>query len=124
MSIDVVADKARYVPGDTAHVLVRSPFASATAVFTVEQGGLVERRTQRIDGAAGVFDVPITRAHAPMVHATVTLLPIAPGGETVADYRLGAVRIPVALEGARWRRAPRTSVATSSSSACGREVTK
>ncbi len=42
-----------------------------------------------------------TAASAPHVHATVTLLPLGAKGEGVADDRIGAVRIPVALEGAR-----------------------
>ena len=100
-TVEISPDRARYRPGDVARLMVKSPYAAATAIFTVEQGGLVSHQTRRIQGGAALFEVPLTAASAPHVHATVTLLPIGAKGEGVADYRIGAVRIPVALEGAR-----------------------
>ena len=100
-AVEIVADKARYAPGDTAKLLVRSPYPAATAILTVEQGDLLEHRSRRIEGGAALIEVPLTAAHAPHVHATVTLLPIGAKGEAIADYRIGAVRLPVSLSGAR-----------------------
>ena len=100
-TLELSPDKTRYRPGDTAKVMVKSPYAAATAILTVEQGGLLSHSTRRIQGGAALFDVPLTAASAPHVHATVTLLPLGAKGEGVADYRIGAVRLPVALEGAR-----------------------
>ncbi len=99
--MEISPDRARYRPGDVAKLMVKSPYAAATAIFTVEQGGLVAHQTRKIQGGAALFEVPLTAASAPHVHATVTLLPIGAKGEGIADYRIGAVRIPVALEGAR-----------------------
>ena len=48
-----------------------------------------------------VLELPITAAHAPHVHGTVTLIPIGAKGAAIADYRIGAVRIPVSFAGAR-----------------------
>lgn len=98
---EIVTDKARYAPGETAKLLVHSPYPAATAILTIEQGGLIQHKTQRITGAAAAFDVPIEREHAPHMHAVVTLLPISPKGGTIADYRVGAARIPVSFEGVR-----------------------
>jgi hypothetical protein len=100
-TLELSPDKARYRPGDTAKVMVKSPYAAATAILTVEQGGLLSHSTRRIQGGGALFEIPLTAASAPHVHATVTLLPLGAKGEGVADYRIGAVRIPVALEGAR-----------------------
>ncbi len=100
-TLEIVTDKPRYRPGDVAKLLVRSPYPSATALVTVEQGGLLEQRSVKITGGSAIFDVPVSALHAPHVHATVTLLPIGAKGEAVADYRVGAVRIPVALEASR-----------------------
>jgi hypothetical protein len=100
-TLEISPDKTRYRPGDTAKLMVKSPYAAATAILTVEQGGLLSHATRRIQGGAALFEVPLTAASAPHVHATVTLLPLGAKGEGVADYRIGAVRIPVALEGAR-----------------------
>jgi hypothetical protein len=100
-TLEISPDKGRYHVGDTAKLMVRSPYAAATAILTVEQGGLLSHSTRKIQGGAAMFEVPLTAASAPHVHATVTLLPLGAKGEGVADYRIGAVRIPVALEGVR-----------------------
>ncbi len=93
--VPLVMDKQRYRAGETAHVLVQSPFASAIALLTVEQGGIVRHESRRITGAAATFDIPVTAANAPWAHAAITLLPIA---QTEADFRVGVVRIPVGNE--------------------------
>lgn len=94
-------DKTRYQPGETARVFAPSPFADATAILTVEQGGLVAHETRRVRGGGVVFDVPVSAASAPWVHATLTLLPMGAKGDTVGEQRVGAVRIPVSVDGAR-----------------------
>jgi uncharacterized protein YfaS (alpha-2-macroglobulin family) len=96
--VPLVLDKARYSGGETAKLLVQSPFAKATALVTYEQGGIVHHETKIIAGASGTIDVPVTAANAPWLHAVVTLLPI---GESEADYRVAAVRIPVAPDDAK-----------------------
>ncbi len=99
-TLDIVADKGRYVPGDTAKLLVQNPFPAATVIFTLEQGGLLSHQVMRLDEAAKVFEVPIVAGHAPHVHATITLLPIG-GGEERTDWKIGAIRLPVAMDDVR-----------------------
>lgn len=100
-ALDLASDKPKYAPGDTAKILVRNPFPEATLVATVEQGELLEKRTMRVKTGATVIDVPLRAEHAPWVHATVTLLPIGAKGRAIADYKVGAVRLPVSMSGAR-----------------------
>jgi uncharacterized protein YfaS (alpha-2-macroglobulin family) len=99
-TVELTPDKARYAPGETAKLLVRNPFPSATAIFTVEQGGLLKHEVVRLDESAKLFEVPIQAGHAPYVHATVTLLPIGHGDQRT-DWKIGALRIPVSLEDVR-----------------------
>jgi uncharacterized protein YfaS (alpha-2-macroglobulin family) len=99
-TLDIIADKGRYTPGETAKLMVQNPFASATAIFTIEQGGVLSHQVMRLDEAAKVFEIPIKAGHAPYVHATVTLLPIG-GGDERTDWKIGALRIPVALDDVR-----------------------
>lgn len=96
-TLDIIADKARYVPGETAKLMIQNPFPAANVLFTLEQGGLLSHQTLRLDGPAKVFEIPIQAGHAPYVHATVTLLPIGAGDERT-DWKIGALRIPVALD--------------------------
>ncbi len=99
-TLDIVADKGRYVPGETAKLLIQNPFPAATAIFTLEQGGLLSQQVLRLDEAAKVFEVPIVAGHAPHVHATITLLPIG-DGEARTDWKIGAIRLPVAMDDVR-----------------------
>jgi alpha-2-macroglobulin len=95
--VQITSDKARYRAGDTAKLLVRSPYPAATAVVITSRGELVSHRALRIDGAAGVIEVPITAADAPRLNATVTLLPIGARGREAASFRIGATALPVDL---------------------------
>lgn len=97
--VQVVADKARYRAGDRARLLVRSPYPAATAITTVEMGGLLEHHSQRLDGHVGVVEIPIAAEHAPHVHASITLLPIGATGREMASYRVGATRLVVESKG-------------------------
>lgn len=98
--IDLVSDKPRYAPGDRAKILVRNPYPAATAILTLEQGGLVTHRSIAIEGGAEVIEVPITKSHAPRIHATVTLIPRKVTGADRADWKVGVLRLPVSLEDA------------------------
>ncbi|MCL2777960.1 MAG: MG2 domain-containing protein [Polyangiaceae bacterium] len=91
-TVQLVLDRAKYKSGDVAKIFVPSPYSKATALLTVEQGGILRQESKRFEGRSVTFDIPLSAANAPWTHAVVTLLPI---GETEADYRVGAVRIPV-----------------------------
>jgi hypothetical protein len=99
--LELVTDKRSYDAGDKAKILVTNPFPAATAIFTVEQDGIVHHERRRIEGAATMFEVPIEAKHAPHVHATVTLLPINAKGDQVAQWRFGAARLKVADDSSR-----------------------
>ena len=62
------------LPAHPGAATVFSPFKAATAILTVEQGGLLEHRSVRVQGSSAMLSVPITAAHAPHAHAAVTLL--------------------------------------------------
>lgn len=96
--VPLVLDKAKYKAGETAKLLVQSPYDKATALLTIEQGGILHQESKIVDGPSVTFDVPVTPANSPWMNAAVTLLPI---GTTDADYRVGAVRIPVGAEEAK-----------------------
>jgi hypothetical protein len=100
-TVDIVTDRSSYAPGDTARLLVRNPYPAATAILTMDQGGLLEHREVRIEDPTALLSVPLSAVHAPHVHATVTLLPIGAKGNLAYDFRIGAVRLPVSSPAAR-----------------------
>ena len=69
--MDVIADKARYSVGDTATVMLASPFTGAEAWITVEREGLIEQRRMTLTSGSTTLKLPITEAFAPNAFVSV-----------------------------------------------------
>ena len=94
--ISLVSDKTSYRPGETAEVLIPSPFTQPHwALITVERGGILSHEVRKMDGNSAVFRLPITAAHVPNAYVSVTLFspPDAPGRP--ADYKVGVLPLAV-----------------------------
>ncbi|WP_438021401.1 MG2 domain-containing protein [Sorangium sp. So ce315] len=96
LRVELVTDRESYEVGQTARVIVKSPFASADALVTVERAGISSRRLVKLSGAMPVIDVPITDDLRPNSFVSVLLLrgrtrpPPAPGKDGVAGPDVGA----------------------------------
>lgn len=98
--IDLVADKAVYEPGDTARILVKSPYPEAEALVTVERSGVTSARRVRLSGSATTLEVPIGEDAIPNVYVGVILVRgrVEEGGlESGEDAGRPAVRVGYAL---------------------------
>ncbi|MBM4282893.1 MAG: alpha-2-macroglobulin, partial [Deltaproteobacteria bacterium] len=73
-SVELVADKDVYAPGDTARVMVKAPWPKAEAIVTVEREGVRSARRITLEGAAQAIDVPLTDAEAPNVFVGVVMV--------------------------------------------------
>ncbi len=69
--MDIVPDAKAYRAGDVAHVQVRMPFRSATALVTVEREGVLSSFVTTISGKDPVVDVPLAGTYAPDVFISV-----------------------------------------------------
>ncbi|BBP01338.1 alpha-2-macroglobulin family protein [Sulfuriferula nivalis] len=69
--MDVLPEKPRYEPGDTATFQVRMPFREATALVTVEREGVIDSFVQHISGKEAVVKLPIKSSYAPNVFVSV-----------------------------------------------------
>jgi uncharacterized protein YfaS (alpha-2-macroglobulin family) len=63
--IDLLPEKKRYEPGETAVFQVRMPFREATALVTVEREGVMETWVQGLSGKEPVITIPIKGTYAP-----------------------------------------------------------
>jgi len=72
--IDLVPDRELYDVGDTAQVLVKSPFPGAEAIVTVERAGVMSARRLTLDGAARAIPVPIDESMVPNAFVSVVLV--------------------------------------------------
>jgi uncharacterized protein YfaS (alpha-2-macroglobulin family) len=108
--VELVPDKAQYRPGDTARVLVKSPFTEADALVTVEADGVIEKRRQKLVGATPTVNIPITDRMRPNAYVSVHLVkarsapPPTEGGKAdlgAPTYRAGQAELRVDPEARR-----------------------
>ncbi|HIE06185.1 MAG TPA: hypothetical protein EYP58_05235, partial [bacterium (Candidatus Stahlbacteria)] len=71
--VELVADKDKYQVGDTARILVKSPYDSAQALITVERELVLRKWTQKIYGNAAYIEVPIRPIDLPNTYVCVML---------------------------------------------------
>ncbi len=97
-TLPLIPDKPSYRPGETVHLLVPRPYAQPTyALVTLERGQIYEARVVRLDQPNNPIDLPLGDEAAPVIYASVVTLRPA-GEDQPPDYRLGVVRLPVALD--------------------------
>ena len=72
--IDVLPEKTRYEPGETARLQVRMPFREATALVTVEREGVVDSRLVTLRGRDPTVELKIEPGWAPNVYVGVLVL--------------------------------------------------
>ena len=70
----LIPDRERYQPGDTAEILVQSPFVPAEGLLTIRFNGIVHSERFHMDEATYTLRIPITEAHIPNVHVQVDLV--------------------------------------------------
>jgi uncharacterized protein YfaS (alpha-2-macroglobulin family) len=99
-TMDLTPDATGYAPGDTARVLVQSPFSEPVqAWLTIERGQLLEQRVITLAGSSDVLEIPITAEMAPNAFVTVTAIKGATGGSSpYPELRLGIAELPVSTE--------------------------
>ncbi len=67
-------DKEEYLPGETARILVQSPYEEATALVTVERNGILKHWTTQIHSGADYVDIPVEADYTPNVFVNVTVV--------------------------------------------------
>lgn len=72
--IELVPDKDLYQVGDTARILVKSPYDSATALVTVERELVLKKYSKKLRGNADYVSIPIGSNDLPNCYVCVTLL--------------------------------------------------
>src|SRR5262249_23721881 len=71
--IDVVPEQETYTPGDTARLMIKSPWERATALMTVEREGIRSHSTFQLTSTQQTVNVPIAAGDIPNVFVSVLL---------------------------------------------------
>lgn len=100
--VELEADKASYKPGENARLLVRNPFREASALVTVQRGGVLWHSVMPLKGPMPVIEVPMKAEYFPNVFVSVHLVRgrIKPAPASGADlgapeFRVGTTELKV-----------------------------
>jgi hypothetical protein len=78
--IELVPERQTYKPGDTARIMIQSPWEQATALVTTEREGIRSHRQFTLTSTQQSIEMPITESDIPNVFVSVLLVK----GRTVA----------------------------------------
>ncbi|HET9912653.1 MAG TPA: Ig-like domain-containing protein [Anaerolineales bacterium] len=76
--LTLIPDKETYQPGDTAQILVQSPFSPAEGLLTVSRSGILYTTRFEIKEDSITLDIPIEEEHIPNLNVQVDLVGSAP----------------------------------------------
>lgn len=76
--VTLIPDKETYQPGDTAKVLVQSPFTPAEGLLTVSRSGILYTTRFLIEDGIATLNIPIEEEHIPNLEIQVDLVGSAP----------------------------------------------
>lgn len=93
-SIEILADKKEYQAGETARVLITSPYQKARALLTVERGKIIDYRVINITSTSQEVEIPIKEAYSPNVFISVSLFKGAED-QMLPDFRIGYTELKV-----------------------------
>jgi uncharacterized protein YfaS (alpha-2-macroglobulin family) len=101
--IDLVPEKKTYKPGETARIMIKSPWETATVLLTTEREGVRTWKTFELTSTQQTISVPITDKEIPNVYVSVLLVKGRTKKEPERDgsdpgkpaFRLGYVELKV-----------------------------
>jgi alpha-2-macroglobulin len=94
--IDLITDRDTYQAGDTAEILITSPFQGVShALITVERGSVIEHDVVTLDSNSYVYRLPITVEYAPDVFVSVMIVKGVDETNPVASFRMGLIQLMV-----------------------------
>jgi uncharacterized protein YfaS (alpha-2-macroglobulin family) len=72
--VELIPDRKEYAAGQTAEILVQSPFVPAEGIMTLRRSGLVRTERFRMDGPSHTLRIPLEEAYTPNVYVQVDLV--------------------------------------------------
>lgn len=95
-SLSVILDKDEYSPGETAEILIASPFQHETyALVTVERGHIQNQEVILLENNSYVYKLPITSEMAPIVYFSIVVVKGSQVDSSPPDFKFGMASINV-----------------------------
>jgi uncharacterized protein YfaS (alpha-2-macroglobulin family) len=98
-SFQLVADQTSYKPGDTAQLLIASPFqGEAYALVTIERGHTRQAKVIQLTNNSTLYSLPITGDMAPNVIVMVTVVKGVDATNPRPNFKIGMLQLKVATD--------------------------
>ncbi len=98
-TIQLVPERTAYSVGDTAKVLIASPFlGEAEALISIERGDVLHLERVRLRGNSQIYEFEILPQYAPNIFLSVFLIKPADERQAVASWRIGMTQLTVDIE--------------------------
>jgi uncharacterized protein YfaS (alpha-2-macroglobulin family) len=98
-TVDLVSNRTSYKPGETAEILIPSPFAEPTwALISVERGSILSYEVLQLSSNSTIYKLPIEKDYAPNIFVSVVLFAGPGSGETSAKTKVGTLPLIVEPE--------------------------
>jgi uncharacterized protein YfaS (alpha-2-macroglobulin family) len=96
--IQLIADKKEYKPGETARLLVASPYQTPVkALLTIERGGILTRTVIDVRGNSELLEIPIRPDFAPDVFASLLLIKGIDETAPAPTFKMGLAALKVSV---------------------------
>ncbi|MBZ0306135.1 MAG: Ig-like domain-containing protein, partial [Anaerolineae bacterium] len=96
---DLITDADNYKVGDTAEILIASPFqGESLALVTIERGSIIHHEVIRMETNSHVYNLPITPEFAPNVFVSVVLVKGVDENTPYSEFRMGMAQLQVDTE--------------------------
>ncbi len=100
--IDLIADRARYNVGDTAAILIPSPFEGEQwALMTVERGEIISHEVLQLESNSTVYRLPLTEKYLPNVYVSAVIVKGKDLSNPEAAYKVGYTALSIDPKPAR-----------------------
>jgi hypothetical protein len=97
--IDLIADKESYRPGESATVLIPSPFqGQVKALLTVERGRVLDSRVITLRSNSELVEIPITPDMAPNVYVSIVIVKGVDETNPLPAFKVGYAAFQVSTE--------------------------
>lgn len=97
--ITLISDADAYRPGDTAQILIPSPFQGETlALVTVERDSFLHTEIIHMTTNSYVYQLPIEANYAPNIYVSVMLIKGIDEHTTYAQFRFGMIPLTIDTE--------------------------
>lgn len=94
--IELIADKETYTPGETAEILIPSPYqGKVKALLTVERGHIIEHKVMTLKSNSELIELPIRSEYAPNVYVSAVIVKGQDETNPLPSFKIGYTALSI-----------------------------